>query len=75
VRAFLEHTGCDELGATSPDGEFTVLEVECLGACGFATPVLVDDDFLEDVTAEKVPEVVAQYRNTVGRRTGEQADR
>lgn len=62
VRALLEHTGCQELGATSPDGEFTVIEVECLGACGFATPVLVDDDFLEDVTPAKVPELVARYR-------------
>ena len=62
VRAFLRHTGCEELGATSPDGKFTVIEVECLGACGFATPVLVNDDFLEDVTPEKVPEIVNQYR-------------
>lgn len=62
VRAFLEHTGCGELGATSPDGKFTVIEVECLGACGFATPVLVNDDFLEDVTPEKVPEIVNKYR-------------
>jgi NADH-quinone oxidoreductase E subunit len=62
VEAFLEHTGCGDLGATSPDGKFTVIEVECLGACGFATPVLVDDDFLENVTVEKVAEIVNRYR-------------
>lgn len=62
VRAFLEHTGCRELGATSPDGNWTVIEVECLGACGFATPVLIDDDFIESVTAEQVPELVRKYR-------------
>ena len=50
VKALLEETGCGELGATSPDGRFTVIEVECLGACGFATPILVDDDFIESVT-------------------------
>lgn len=61
VRAFLEHTGCGELGATSADGRFTVIEVECLGACGFATPVLIDDDFIESVTPEKVPELLARY--------------
>jgi len=55
VEALLEHTGCGALGATSADGRFTVVEVECLGACGFATPILIDDDFIESVTPEKVP--------------------
>jgi NADH-quinone oxidoreductase E subunit len=62
VRAFLKHTGCPELGATSPDGRFTVVEVECLGACGFATPVLVDDDFIEGVTPERVPGILQGYK-------------
>jgi NADH-quinone oxidoreductase E subunit len=62
VQALLEHTGCKELGATSPDGKWTVIEVECLGACGFATPVLVDDDFIDGVTVEQVPEIVRKYR-------------
>lgn len=62
VEAFLKHTGCGELGATSPDGKFTVIEVECLGACGFPTVVLIDNDFIESVTPEKVPELVARYR-------------
>jgi NADH-quinone oxidoreductase E subunit len=61
VRAFLRHTGCEELGVTSEDGRFTVIEVECLGACGFATPILVDDDFIEDVTPEKVPGILQRY--------------
>jgi len=62
VEAFLEHTGCKELGATSPDGKFTVIEVECLGACGFATPVMINDDFIESVTPETVPKVLGRYR-------------
>jgi len=62
VKAFLEHTRCGELGATSPDGNWTVVEVECLGACGFATPVLIDDDFVDGVTVEMVPELVKKYR-------------
>jgi len=61
VRALLEHTGAKELGATSPDGRWTITEVECLGACGFATPVLVNDDFIERVTPESVPELVRKY--------------
>lgn len=62
ARAFLEHTGAGELGATSPDGNWTVIEVECLGACGFATPVLINDDVIESVTPEKVPELVKKYQ-------------
>ena len=61
VKVLLDHTGCKELGATSPDGKYTVIEVECLGACGFATPVIVDDDFHDSVTPERVPGILARY--------------
>ena len=61
LKAILRETGCGELGRTSPDGRFTVAEVECLGACGFATPVLIDDDFHDSVTPERVAGVLAGY--------------
>jgi len=59
VDTLLKHTGCFELGQTSPDGKYTVIEVECLGACGFATPIMINEDFIESVTPEKVPEILA----------------
>ena len=59
VDAFLRHTGCQELGQTSPDGKYGVIEVECLGACGFATPIMINEDFVESVTPERVPEILA----------------
>jgi NADH dehydrogenase (ubiquinone) flavoprotein 2 len=62
VDAFLKHTGCQELGQTSPDGKFTVIEVECLGACGFNTPVMINEDFLDSVTADAVPSVLAKLK-------------
>jgi NADH-quinone oxidoreductase E subunit len=62
MRALVAATGCGEPGATSPDGRFTVIEVECLGACGFPTPILVDDDFIESVTPARVPEILARYK-------------
>jgi NADH-quinone oxidoreductase E subunit len=62
AEAFLKATGCKRLGETSPDGRWTIIEVECLGACGFATPVLVDEDFIERVTPETVPALVARYQ-------------
>ena len=61
VRALLDQTGCRELGVTSPDGRFTIIEVECLGACGFATPIMVNDEFIESVTPDSVPEIVARF--------------
>jgi NADH-quinone oxidoreductase E subunit len=61
AKAFLRETGATDLGATSPDGLWTVIEVECLGACGFATPVLINDECVEGVTAEKVAELVRKY--------------
>lgn len=60
--AFLKATGAPTLGATSPDGKWTIVEVECLGACGFPTPVMINDEFIESVTAESVPSLVARYR-------------
>ena len=59
VDALVKHTGCQELGQTSPDGKYTVIEVECLGACGFATPIMINEDFIESVTPETVPDVLA----------------
>ena len=59
VCALLEKTGCSDLGVTSPDGRFTVIEVECLGACGFATPVMFNEKVVESVTAARVPEIIA----------------
>jgi len=62
VKALLEQTGAGDAGATSPDGKWTIVEVECLGACGFATPILINDDFIENVTADKVADIVRKYR-------------
>ncbi len=40
------------LGETTADGKFTVIEVECLGACVNAPMVQINDDYYEDLTAE-----------------------
>jgi NADH:ubiquinone oxidoreductase subunit E len=62
VKSFLEHTGCGDLGLTSDDGKYTVIEVECLGACGFATPVMINNDFIESVTPESVPRILSELK-------------
>jgi NADH-quinone oxidoreductase E subunit len=62
VAAFLKETQCGELGVTSADGRFTVIEVECLGACGFATPVMINEATVECVSPDSVRELVEGLR-------------
>jgi len=62
LKALLAQSGAGDAGATSPDGKWTIIEVECLGACGFPTPILINDDFIENVTPDKVPDLVRRYR-------------
>ncbi len=61
LAAFLEHTGT-ELGETSADGDFTVLEVECLAACGFPTCVQINSRYFENVTPDDVPGILRHLR-------------
>jgi NADH-quinone oxidoreductase E subunit len=61
LAAILEHTGT-ELGETSQDGLFTVMEVECLAACGFPTVVQVNSRYFENVTVEDVPALLERLR-------------
>lgn len=42
------------MNETTPDGKFTLREVECLGACVNAPVVQVNDDFYEDLDAESM---------------------
>jgi len=55
-------TGINGWGETSEDGVFTMSEVECLGACVNAPILQVDDDFYEDMDAEKVAQLLAALR-------------
>lgn len=60
-RAFLDATGT-EPGETSADGEFTVMEVECLAACGFPTAVQVNSRYYENVTPADVPALIERLK-------------
>lgn len=61
--AFLEHTGT-EAGGISDDGEFTVIEAECLGACGFPTVVQINNRYFENVEAEHVPDILERLKTS-----------
>jgi NADH-quinone oxidoreductase E subunit len=45
-------------GETSADGRFTLSEVECLGSCGTAPMFQIGFDYYEDLTPEKVDEIL-----------------
>ena len=49
LEAFLRYADT-ELGETSEDGSFTVIEAECLAACGFPTCVQINSRYYENVT-------------------------
>ena len=49
-----------EVGETTEDGRFTLLEVECLGSCGTAPMMQVDDAYHENLTEEKVDQILAE---------------
>jgi NADH:ubiquinone oxidoreductase subunit E len=65
LEAFLEHTGA-EMGELSEDGRFTVMEVECLGACGFPTAVQINERYFENVAAADVPAILDRLRDEAG---------
>lgn len=46
------------LGETTPDGRFTLSEVECIGSCGTAPALQIGFDFYENMTPEKMDEVI-----------------
>jgi NADH-quinone oxidoreductase subunit E len=50
---------------TTPDGIFSLEEVECIGACSWAPAVQVNYDFHENLTAEKIDKVLDEYGRTV----------
>ena len=62
VAACRSATGLKGWKEISADGLFSMTEVECLGACGFATPVMINNDFIESVTPESVPRILSELK-------------
>ena len=47
-----------EVGETTPDGRFTLIELECLGACGGAPAALFDETLHENATPEQIKKLI-----------------
>jgi len=62
VKHLREITGAADREKPSPDGEFQVSEVECLGACEYAPMLRYDEAYHYDLTDEKLDQLVAAAR-------------
>jgi NADH-quinone oxidoreductase subunit E len=61
LEAFEEELGVKS-GETSEDGSVTLRPIECLGGCGWATIVAVDNRYHTHVQPENVPQIVQELR-------------
>lgn len=50
-------------GETTPDGEFTLLPIVCLGDCDHAPVMMVDTETYNNLNAEKIDQILETYRN------------
>jgi NADH-quinone oxidoreductase subunit E len=62
-------------GGTTPDGLFTLNEVECLGACANAPMVQINDDNFEDLTYDSMSALLDALANGKPVKIGPQIDR
>jgi NADH-quinone oxidoreductase subunit E len=62
VEAFERELGVSA-GSTSEDGAFTLGTIECLGGCGWATVVAIDNRHRLRVGADDVPGIVEELRS------------
>ncbi len=72
----LKKCNTGKLGEMSEDGLFTVVEVECLGACANAPMVQINDLYYEDLTPERMAQMIDDMRAgkeiAMGSQTGRQ---
>lgn len=66
VESLIDYT-CHKLGIksgeTTADGLFTIKEVECLGACGYAPMLQLGKSYREHLTKEKIDALLDELRN------------
>ena len=50
------------VGETTPDGKFTLSEVECLASCGTAPMMQVNDDYYENLNEQRAGEILDKLK-------------
>ena len=63
------------IGETSADNKFTIVEVECLGACCNAPMVQINDDYYEDLDAKNFKNLLINLKNNKSVKKGSQINR
>lgn len=58
ITHYLEEKLGIKVGQTSEDKKYTLSEVECLGSCGTAPMLQLNDDYHENLTSEKLEQLV-----------------
>lgn len=75
ILQYLEETLGIKVGETTPDGNFTLSEVECLASCGSAPMFQVsysdgESEYFEDLTTERVDEVLKELNAKLAKLPG-----
>jgi len=58
IRSHLQNKLGIKFGETTKDMKFTLTEVECLGSCGSAPVMSLNDDYVENLTIEKIDKIL-----------------
>ena len=62
TEAIKDKLGID-VGQTTEDGKFTLVELECIGSCGTAPAALINEDLHENLTPERTVQLIEQVQN------------
>lgn len=52
-----------KVGKTTPDARFTLKDTRCLGACGLAPVIMINDDVYGRLEGDEIPGILDKYRN------------
>ncbi|GJL84889.1 MAG: NADH dehydrogenase [Micavibrio sp.] len=74
VKTCKKHLGIG-MGETTKDGKFSLMEVECLGACVNAPMMQINDDYFEDLTSDTIKEVLDLLAEDMKPKVGSQRGR
>ncbi len=58
----IERELCIKSGNTTKDGLFSIEVVACLGACGLAPLICINEEFYGNVSRDKVKDIINSYR-------------
>lgn len=49
------------VGESTADGKFSIAITRCLGACGLAPVIMIDDEVFQQVNPDKIEKILAKY--------------